>query len=147
MTISNLRKWINETSIAHNMTSPADLQILMSPTNFNKLRAEMESKYLYRPPDKSGKETQKLLKMELDRHTIVSVPYLQTSTTMQTWVFILNMNDWELRIHSERNFDLTPFVWQGDKTNGYDFWLARIMICGNFICWKPNGSMWLSSVS
>jgi len=147
LTISNLRKWINESSIAHHMLTPSDLNVYMCPTLFNKLRAEMESKLIYKEPTGDGSVDQKLLKMKLDKHTIVSVPYLQTSSTMKTWVVIMNMADWELRIHTERNFKMTDFKWQGDQSNGYDYWLARILWSGNLVCWKPNGSMWLSAVS
>ena len=82
-----------------------------------------------------------------DGHEVVSVPYLQTSSTMKTWVFILNLQYWELRIHNQRNFNMTGFKWQGDVANGYDYWLARIMVQGNLMCWKPNSSMWLSNIS
>lgn len=144
LTKSNLRKWINETDVSHYMESPQDLQILMCPTLWNKLAGEMEAHVQY----KAGKkQSQGIRSMYFDDHEIVSVPYLQTSSTMKTWVFILNLAYWELRIHSSRNFNMTPFIWQGDRANGHDYWLARIMVSGNFMCWKPNSSMWLSAVS
>jgi hypothetical protein len=85
--------------------------------------------------------------MNLDGHEVVSVPYLQRSSTTKTWFFILNMNFWELRIHTARNFKMTDFKWQGEQANGFDYYLARILLKGNFVCWKPNSSMWLSNVS
>ena len=144
LTISNLRKWIHETDVSHYMETADDLMICMCPTLYNKLRAEMEAKLVYNP----GKtQRQGITKMYLDDgHQIVSVPYLQTSATMKKWVFILNMKWLELRIHSNRNFKVTEFKWQGDQSNGHDYWLARILVSGNFICWKPNSSMWLSEV-
>ncbi len=145
LTISNLRKWITESDVSFHMKVPTDLYICMAPVLFNKLRAEMEAKVQYKPTGDTQK--QGFNKMELDGHTIVSVPYLQTTSTMRTWVFILNLSKWELRIHTARNFKMTDFVWQGENSNGYDFWLARIMISGNFINWQPNGNMWLSNVS
>ena len=145
MTISNLRKWITESDVSHHMKTPSDLYICMCPTLFNKLRAEMEAKVQYKPTGDTQK--QGFNKMDLDGHMIVSVPYLQTTSTMRSWVFILNLSHWELRIHTARNFKMTDFIWQGDNSNGYDFWLARILISGNFMCWKPNGNMWLSNVS
>jgi len=144
LTISNLRKWINESNVSQNMESEDDLYICMCPTLYNKLIAEMEAKVQYRP---ATYQRQGIRKCELDGHQIVSVPYLQQSSTMKTWLFILNMKYFELRMHTLRNFSLTPFEWQGKNSNGYDFWLARIMIAGNFMCWKPNSSMWLSNVS
>ena len=145
ISISNLRKWITETDVSHHMKSPADLYICMCPTLYNKVRAEMEGKMVYKPTGDTQK--QGFNKMELDGHTLVSVPYLQTTTEMKTWLFILNMRWFELRIHTARNFKMTDFKWQGDIANGHDYWLARILISGNFICWKPNSSLWLSSVS
>jgi hypothetical protein len=146
LTISNLRKWITESSVSHNMERQSDLYICMCPTLYNKLRAEMEAKMQYQPAT-GDIANQGFDKMILDGHQIVSVPYLQTTSTMKTWLFILNMNHWELRFHTKRNFDMTGFKWQGENANGYDYWLARIMVCGNLVCWKPNSSMWLSNVS
>ena len=143
-TISNLRKWINETDVAHYMQGADDLQVVCCPTLYNKFRAEMESKLIYKP---ESKQKQGITSMELDGHEIVSVPYLQTTSTMKTWLFILNLRYFELYIHSARNFDMTEFKWQGDVANGHDYWLSRIMWIGNFVCWKPNSSMFLSNIS
>lgn len=144
LTLFNLRKWINETNVAHNMESEDDLYICMCPTLWDKLAAEMESRVGgYKPSDY---QRQGIRKMDLDGHQIVSVPYLQKSSTTKQWVVIMNMQYWELRIHKKRNFKLTDFKWQGDRSNGYDYWLARILWAGNFLCWKPNSSLWLSNV-
>ena len=145
LTLYNLRKWINETNIAHNMESEADLYIMMCPTLWDKLAAEMESRLGgYKAGDF---QRQGIRKMDFDGHQVVSCPYLQKSSTTKTWLFILNMADWELRIHTSRPFKLTDFVWQGQNVNGYDMKLARILWKGNFMCWKPNGSMWMSNVA
>jgi hypothetical protein len=146
LSISNLRKWIYETDVAHHMETPNDLYVIMCPTLYNKLRAEMEAKVQYQPSGDTQK--QGFTKMYLDGSIqVVSSPYLQTSSTMQSWLFILNLSDWELRIHTQRNFKMTEFEWQGKQSNGYDFWLSRILLAGNLLCWKPNGSMYLQSVS
>lgn len=143
-TISNIRKWIWESNISHNLEGPGDIAIYVCPTLFNKLRAEMESKIIYKQGDP---QQQGFEKMVVDGFTVVSVPYLQTTSTMRTWVSIINLNDWELMISSSRNFKVTDFVWQGQNVNGVDYYLARLLIAGNLICTKPNGSMWLSNVS
>lgn len=143
-TLGNLRKWIGETSISHHMEGTDDLMILVCPTLWNKLAAQMESRLQYK---EGKKQSQGIRSMIFDGHEIVSVPYLQTSSTMKTWVFILNLQYWELRIHNQRNFNMTGFKWQGDVANGYDYWLARIMTQGNLVCWKPNSSMWLTNIS
>jgi hypothetical protein len=88
------------------------------------------------------------MKMELDGAIkIVSSTYLQTTAVMQKWVFILNMEEFELRLSANRNFDMTEFEWQGKHTGGVDYYLARILIAGNLICWKPSSSLWLSNVT
>lgn len=151
LTISNLRKWINETSVAHYMEAKSDLLIVMCPTLFNKLRAEMESKSIYNTDLNKAiaNDTANVgfNKMILDGHTVVDVPYLQESATTRSWVFILNLNDFELRISTARNFKMTEFKWQGQNTNGVDYFLSRILVAGNLINWKPNGSIWLRNVS
>jgi hypothetical protein len=145
LTKNNLRKWINESTITDTMESDDDLYIMMCPSLWDKLAAEMESSIEgYKASDH---QRQGIKKMNFDGHQIVSVPYLQKSTTMQKWVFILNMQHWELRVHSSRKFKLTDFKWQGDQINGYDCYLARILYAGNFVCWKPSSSMWLSNVT
>ncbi|KPL25601.1 MAG: hypothetical protein AMJ75_00385 [Phycisphaerae bacterium SM1_79] len=144
LTIYNLRKWVHESDIAHYMESDDDLYVCMCPTLFNKLRAEAESKIEYNP---GQTQNNFVTKAKIDNLTCVSVPYLQTSSTMKTWLFILNMKYWFLYLHRDRNFKVTDFKWQGDQANGYDRWLARIMVKGNLVCNKPNSSMWLSAIS
>ena len=146
LTIANTRKWVAETDVAHYMETPQELTFAMCPTLFNKLRAETESKLIYNAPA-ADMVTQGFNKISLDGHEVVSVPYLQRASNSKTWFFILNMNFFELRIHTARNFKMTDFVWQGTQSNGFDFYLARILLKGNFVCWKPNSSLWLSAVS
>ena len=144
LTKGNLQKWINETSVADCMESPEDLMIVMCPTLWDKLAAEMEAHSMYKA---GSKQSQGITSMIFNGHEVVSVPYLQRSSTMKTWLFILNLKWFELRIHSKRNERLTPWKWQGEQSGGYDFMLARILLQGNFVCWKPKSSMWLSNVS
>lgn len=144
ITKGNLRKWINESSVADCMESPEDLMIVMGPQLYDKLAAEMEAHTMYRA---GKKQDQGITSMYMDGHEVVSVPYLHRTSTMQTWLFILNLRYFELRVHSKRNERLTPFKWQGENANGYDYYLARILTQGNFVCWKPKSSMWLSAVS
>ncbi len=144
ITKGNLAKWINETDIADSMESPEDLMILVCPTLWNKLRAEMEAHSIY----KGGlKQSQSITSMMFDGHEIVQVPYLQRTATTRKWVFILNLKYWELRIHTNRNYKFTGYRWQGDVANGYDYFLGRILMQGNLVSWKPKASMFLSNVS
>lgn len=144
LTKGNLQKWINETSVADSMEGPEDLMICMCPTLWDKLANEMESHSMYKA---GSKQSQGIKSMMFDGYEVVSVPYLQRTATMRTWLFILNLRYLELRIHSKRNERLTPFEWQGKNQNGYDCHLARIMCQGNICHWKPKSSMWLSAVS
>lgn len=144
LTKGNLAKWINETDVSDSMDQPEDLMIMMCPTLYDKLRAEFEAHSIY----KGGlKQSQGITSMMFDGHEIVSIPYLQRSSTMRSWVFIMNLKHWELRIHTRRNFKFTGMKWQGDVANGYDYWLGRILLQGNLVCWHPKGSLWLSAVS
>jgi len=151
LTISNIRKWINETSVAHYMEAKSDLMIVMCPTLFNKLRAEMESKAIYNTDLNRAiaNDTANVgfNKMILDGHSVVDVPFLQESATTRKWVFILNMNDWELRISTARNFKMTEFFDQKKIAGGSDFKLARIMFKGNLVCWHPNGQLYYANVT
>ena len=147
ISVSNIRKWI--VPIEQYAEKSSDLYIVMCPTLWNTVRAELEAKgTVTLNKDKMRYGIQSFM---LDGMEIVKDPYLEhgygTSGTTENWVFILNLSDWELRIHTDRNFKQTDFVWQGDQANGYDHWLARIMLAGNLMCWKPNGSMWLMNVS
>jgi hypothetical protein len=147
ISIANLRKWI--IPVQYYLEQPQDLYVVMCPTLWNKLRAEMESHQIYQADGESMKYG--IQKMWLDGHQIVADPFLEVTpsgvTSTKNWVFLLNMADWELRIHTKRNFLVTDFKWQGENSKGYDYWLARIMLMGNMCCWKPNGSMWLNEVS
>lgn len=148
MSIYRLRQWI--IPIMEYMENTTDLYIVMCPSLFNKLRQEAEAHGM-------GKIDQERVRYGItsfvldDGHRVATDPYLEsgygTSGTTENWVFLLNMADWELRIHTERNFKMTDFKWQGDISNGHDYWLARILLSGNLMCWKPNGSMWLMNVS
>jgi len=145
LSLNQLRKWINESSVTDHMEQEDDLYICLCPTLYDKILAEAESRLSgYKPGDN---QRQGVRKVTFDGHQIVSVPYLQKTSTTRSWVFIFNLRYWELRIHKDRNFKLTDFKWQGEQTQGYDFWLARILWSGNLVTWKPNASMWLSNVS
>lgn len=148
ISVANFRKWI--IPIEEYMESMSDLYVVMCPTLWNKLRAELEAKGQHSQLN-ADKLKYGIQAFDIDGATIVKDPYLEngygTANTTENWVFILNLNDWELRIHSDRNFKQTEFKWQGENANGHDYWLARILCSGNLMCWKPNGSMWLSNVS
>jgi hypothetical protein len=148
ISLANFRKWI--IPIEQYMESMTDLYCVMCPTLWNKLRAELEAKGQHNKLE-ADKLKYGIQAFTIDGAMIVKDPYLEhgwgASGTTENWVFILNMNDLELRVHSDRNMKQTEFKWQGENANGHDYWLARILCSGNLINWKPNGSMWLSNVS
>lgn len=86
-------------------------------------------------------------KMFIDGHQIVDADYLEGNSTTNKWVFLLNMETWELHFNKARNFKMTPFKWQAENINGTDTYLSRLLVCGNLICKQPNANMWLSNVS
>ena len=142
LSIDQWRKWM--IPVKHRAENIDDLVTYMPPSLYNKFRAEAEARILYHPgdPQSQGFET-----MIVDNRKIVEIPYLEETAVKKKWVSIINHDDWDLRIHTSRNFEMTDFVWQGDRVNGFDKWLARILVTGNLVCWKPNGSMWLNNVT
>jgi hypothetical protein len=148
VSIANFRKWL--VPIEQYMEKMSDLYVVMCPTLWNKLRAELEAKGQHQSLN-ADKLKYGIHQFEIDGAQIVKDPYLEhgygTGGTTENWVFVLNLRDWELRIHKDRNMKQTEFKWQGEIANGHDYWLARILCSGNLCCWKPNGSMWLNNVS
>jgi hypothetical protein len=120
----------------------------VGPTIFQALQSEVEARHIYNRDGsllaKYGFNT-----LMLDGVEIVQDNFLTNAvqTNAHKKFFIYTVDDWELRIHPERNINLTPFVWQGDRDGGRDEWLARVMIAGNLVCWKPNGSIYLTNMA
>jgi len=128
--------------------SPGDQLCVVGSAIFLELQSEVEARHIY------NRDGSKLAKygfntMMIDGVEIVEDPFLRNAmvTNAHKWMFIVNIPDWELRIHPTRSFRFTGFTWQGDKADGYDEWLARILLAGNLICWKPNGSIYLTNVA
>jgi len=124
---------------------PGDVLVVVSPTNFLGLKTEMETRLMYKTDGRLAK--QGFQAMTLDNIEIVADPYLNTSSTLKTKVYLLNLPDWELRIHPNRSFKLTDAKWQGDIVNGFDKWLSRCLLAGNFVCWQPNASCYKTKLS
>lgn len=143
LTLANLRQWI--IPVQHSIRAKKDLMVVMCPTLFNKLKAECQAQMIYEP----SKDTANVgfNKMYVDGHQIVDWDYLETSSTMKKWVFIINLDTWELHFNKARNFKMTSFKWAGELPNGYDYYLARILLAGNLCCWQPNANLFLSNVS
>jgi hypothetical protein len=143
LTIANLRAWIIK--VQRFCKKKSDIMVTMCPTLFNKLKAECQAQMIYQ----GAKDTADVgfNKMFIDGHQIVDADYLETTAVSRAWVFLLNLETWELHINKARNFKMTPFKWQAENINGTDTYLSRLLLCGNLICRQPNANMFLSSVT
>jgi len=123
---------------------PQDLLCVVGDSIFLELQSQVEARHIY---SRDGSLLAKFgfRTLMLDGVEVVADPYLRNSilTNSQKYFFIYNIPDWELRLHPRRAFNFTGFTWQGDKAGGYDEWLARIMLAGNLINWKPSSSIML----
>jgi len=143
LTIANLRSMI--IPVQHSIEKKKDLMVVMCPTLFNQLKAEAHASMMY----EGAKDTADVgfNKMYIDGHQIVDWDYLETSSTMKTWLFILNLETWTLNLSKARNFKMTPFKWAGELPNGADFYLARLLLAGNLCCWQPNANLMKTNIS
>lgn len=132
-----------------NADNPGDLLFVTGPDNFLELQGQVEAKHIY------NRDGSKLAKygfnsMMIDGVEVVQDDFLKVSkggSGFNTKWFLFNINDWELRLHPKRSFKFSEFTWQGDKADGFDEMLARILLAGNLMCWRPSGSMYLPTVS
>lgn len=149
--IQTLRKC--RAAVQQYVQKPSDLLIICGSPIFQALQSEIEARHLY---TQNGSALAKFgfTSMIIDGMEVVEDPFLNlnlqgTSSGYRTdqWLFMLNLNDWECRMHPKRAMKFTGFTWQGDRENGTDSYLARILTAGNLYCKKPNGSIWLSNVA
>lgn len=126
----------------------ADLLVVVGDVGHLAIKREIEGSLHYNPP--AGP----LVKYGFDSYMIDGVevvhdPWLRNSKVANAhkWMFVVNTKDFELRLHPSRAFEMEPFQWQGNVVNGVDQWLSRIMLAGNFVCWKPNGSIMLLALT
>lgn len=122
------------------------------------LLAEAEARALPKKVDPNGMMKWGIEEIEIDGCRIVKDPFLKSKyntamglTTgsagaLERRLYGLNIPDWYLLIHPNRNFVLTPFFDQSQIANGTDFRLARVKFGGNVICKHPNRSIYLSNI-
>ena len=60
---------------------------------------------------------------------------------------LLDLSTWEWRINPLRNFEVTPFEWQGRYNDGIDEYLGRILLTHNLVCWKPQNNYMATQMS
>lgn len=127
--------------------NPSEWLCVVGPDIYQKFKSEVDGRKM----DTSGSRLVKygFTAFLLDGVEVVMDPYLinARATSSNTWMFLLHIPDWEFRTHSKRNFLMRNFQYQGMTPNGLDRYLARIQWAGNFVCWQPNASIWLSNVS
>ena len=133
------------------------LYVVAGEAIFQQYQSQVEARHFYGREGKAGT----LAKYGFNTFTIDNVEFVQESylTTLgttvvhnssyypATWMFILDPETWELRLHPSRAMKMTGFTWQGDQVGGQDKWLARIMTAGNLVCWQPNANCFKSNVS
>jgi len=150
--IANFRKAVTACT-RRGLTKPGGMLACCGESIFQELQSQVEARHIYNRDGsllaKYGFNT-----MMIDGVEVVQDPFLGVegpTTTGWTYpdkkFFIFSVDDWELRIHPQRNVKLTPFVWQGDRSGGADEWLARVLIAGNLVCWRPKGSIYLSNMA
>jgi len=128
-------------------SGPQDLICLVGSVGHLALKREIESRHMYVNPGPLAKYG--FDSFTIDGLEVVHDPYLRNSLVgnAHKWLLILNIKDWEFRLHPQRAFEVAPFTHQGNVPNGVDMWLSRIYLAGNLVCWKPSGSIWLSALT
>ena len=150
-TIENFRLMYG--AILLNGGDRSKLLAITGQTNYFNLRRQAEMQMKSVEPGPLAKYGAGYDSMMIDGIEIVSEPYLENArfnssyATTKKYFYILNLSDWELRLHPERAFSMTEFFWQGNINNGQDEYLARIMLMGNLVCWRPAGSILRTNVS
>jgi len=136
----------SKSAIQEFVEKPGDMLAVCGPDVFLDLQTQVESRHIYNRDGsllaKYGFNT-----MMIDGVEVVEDPFLKARFMANgaKYFFMFNVQDWELRMHPRRSFKFTGFKWQGDVADGFDEWLARILVAGNLVCWKPNGSIWLKA--
>ena len=63
------------------------------------------------------------------------------------YFYMLDLDSWTWYVNSHRNFQVTPFVWQGQHNNGTDEYLARILLAHNLTCNKPRNNYFTAAMA
>lgn len=123
------------------------------------LQAEAEARSMPYKIEKNRVARQGFDEMILDSRRIIKDPFLKAAnnTTMgettgsagalERRMYCLNLKDWDMYIHPDRNFRLTDFFDQKKVANGSDMELARVLFAGNLVCWHPNSQMYYANVT
>ncbi len=97
--------------------------------------------------------------MVLDERRILKDPFLKAANNsimgettgsygdLAMRLYGLNLKDWDVFIHPDRNFKMGEFFDQSKIMGGTDSKLARIKASLNLCCWNPAANMYYSLVS
>ena len=108
---------------------------------------------------RGGMTSQGFEEVILDGRRVIKDPFLSTtyntsmgettgsSGALERRLYCLNLKDWDMYIHPDRNFKLTEFFDQKKVANGADFMLARVLFAGNLVCWYPARQLYLKNVA
>lgn len=144
--LDTFRKAVN--AIGEYSDSDQNLMCVVGPAIHMELKSQLEARKSYvnnsGPMFKYGFDSFMIDNVEVVKDYWLANKHL---TDSHKYMFIYNIPEWELRLEPTRAFKMTPFVWQGDKADGYDEWLARILLRGNLWTRQPNASIWLSNVA
>jgi len=142
-TIANLRTGINK--VKRHVKPNSKLYAVCGEEIFDKFRSQVEARHIY------TRDGSLLAKYGFTTMIIDDVEFVKDSWLSEndrtTDFLLVNPDTIELWISPKRSFNVTPFTWQADRAGGKDSYLARIMLAGNLVCWKPNANLWLSNMT
>lgn len=154
--IANFRNCMDSLTLyADEPIRKGDVIALCGSSIFRRFQSECEARHIYDREGAGLSAKYGFTGMVIDGVEFIKDQFLDTDPESGTttvgdlaseWMFLINLKDWELRIHPRRAMKMTRLVWQAEQAGGLDEWLARIMLAGNLVCHKPNGSMWKSYV-
>jgi hypothetical protein len=147
-TLDNFRKAVD--AVSQYAKSDSDLIAITSPDNWRQLQSQAEVSRVYKegPVHKHG-----FTSMFIDNIEVFKEPWLQSNansnaSTDKKKFFLLNLSDWYLMLDPEHKLGtITDWTWQAQMNGGADEWLSRVMLAGNLMCLKPNGSIYRSNMS
>jgi len=114
------------------------------------LQAEAEARSMPYTIEKNRIARQGFEEMIIDGRRVIKDPFLKAAnntamgetsaaaTALERRIYCLNLMDWDMFIHPDRNFKLTDFFDQKNIAGGSDMKLARVLFAGNLVCWHPN---------
>lgn len=131
-------------------TRKQDLICIVGPDIWLKLKQEVEARKIHTTEGRMfryGFDTYTIDGIDVVKDDFLTDENMTAATTPSQWFFLLDLNTWEFRVHPKRNFRMTPWKWQGDREEGHDQTLARILLAGNNVCWMPRRNIMLRKMS